>query len=88
MSLLPSSEKPLNQHSLMSIELWLHEIGAEQSDSDLAKWIWSSKEWMAEILIEQDELKVIWQKNGIQHQCSFPYGLSRRDVEAVLKEGP
>ena len=88
MSLLPSADTPLNQHSLAAIELWWQGMGAEQSKNDLSKWVWTSKDWTAEILIEYDELRVVWQKTSSQKQCSFPYGLSRRDVEAAMNEGP
>ena len=88
MSLLPPVDTPLNQHSLMALELWLVELGAEQSIQDPCRWTWASTEWSAEINIEQDELRVIWQHKGMQNQCCFNYGLSRKDVEAAIAEGP
>ncbi len=88
MSLLPSADTPLNQHSLTAIERWLQEMGAEQSNKNLSQWVWNSEDWSAEIWIEQDELRVVWKKDGNQNQCSFPYGLTRRDIQAAMDEGP
>ena len=85
--LLPSSDIPLNRHSLMSIERWLAQLGAEQSAEDLSLWNWEMPEWSAEIKIDQEELIVIW-RCDVDRQCAFPYGLSRQDVEAALIQGP
>ena len=29
-----------------------------------------------------------WRKNGERTECSFPYGLSREDVQIAIYEGP
>ncbi len=78
----------MNRHSLQSLEIWLRQLGAEQSTKDPCSWIWSFSHWSAQIQMEQDELKVTWDHNGITSQCSFSYGLSRSDVEVAIKEGP
>ena len=87
-SILPSETIPLNRHSLMSLELWLQELGAQKSGDDPCCWSWSSPDWSAEIVLERDELMVTWVQNGSSSQCCFSYGLARRDVEAAIKEGP
>ena len=86
MSLLPSAETPLHQHSLFSLERWLHGLGAEQNEDDPCIWTWHLNSWSAEIRMEQDELCVSWLDS--KTQCRFPYGLSRKDIENALKEGP
>ncbi len=88
MSQLPPSDTPLNQHSLMAIEFWLDQLGAKKSNSDPCRWEWVLPDWSACIDVEQDELRITWDKGGEQSQCSFPYGLSRKDVEVTMTEGP
>ncbi len=88
MSLLPPAETPLNRHSIKSLEIWLAGLGAMQSETDACRWDWLMPQWSAQILIEQDELRVIWAKDGQSNQCCFPYGLSRSDVEIAMKQGP
>ena len=85
---LPPAQTPLNRHSLISLEHWLHQLGAERSSKDPCNWLWSFSEWSAEIKMEQDELRVTWVQGGQRSQCCFPYGLSRMDVEAAVLAGP
>ncbi|HJM80686.1 MAG: DUF3143 domain-containing protein [Prochlorococcus sp.] len=88
MSLLPPKQTPLNRHSLASLENWLRQLGAERSSSDPCRWIWLLPQWSAEILLEQEELRVVWEQDGQRSQCCLPYGLPRCDVEAALLAGP
>ena len=88
MYLLPPTQTPLNRHSLLALETWLEQLGAKRSSSNPSLWIWQRAQWSAEIEIGQADLIVIWDKNNLRSQCSFPYGLSRQDVEAAIKEGP
>ncbi len=86
--MLPPAETPLNQHSLIALESWLRELGAEKSSSDPCVWNLLLSEWSAQIKLEQDELRVTWDQDESKRQCCFSYGLSRRDVEAAMNEGP
>ena len=88
MSPLPPAQTPLNQHSLSSLEDWLIQLGAKRSKVDPCKWHWLFSNWTAEITLDQDELRIIWDKSGKLSHCCFPYGLSRSDVEIAIKEGP
>ena len=88
MSLLPPSETPLNQHSLKALEGWLHELGAKPSENDPCLWNWSMPTWSAEIKMNAENLTILWSKDGKTNQCNFPYGLSRKDVQTALIEGP
>ena len=78
----------MNQHSLEALEAWLGELGAQQSRDDPCVWIWEMPHWTAQIKMERDELQVTWDKAGKLNHCSFPYGLSRHDVEIAIAEGP
>jgi len=88
MSQLPIPETPLNQHSLSSLELWLQNLGAQRSQDNRCVWLWSMPAWSAEIQMESDELRVTWNKQGKKNQCCFPYGLTRKDVESAIIQGP
>jgi hypothetical protein len=88
MTALPPGQTPLNQHSLRSLELWLESLGASRSGNDPCVWRWHQPEWSAEIRLEQEDLCVSWQASGHSSQRTFPYGLSRLDVEAAMRAGP
>ena len=88
MSTLPPGQTPLNQHSLRALETWLTELGAVRSVEDPCLWVWQQPEWSARIRLDQDDLLVIWSQNGLVSQRTFPYGLSRLDVEAAMRAGP
>ena len=88
MDQLPPSRTPLNQHSLEALESWLKKLGAERSESDICLWYWVMPKWSAEIKVEKESLRVSWDKDGKKKYCSFPYGLSRKDVQSAIFEGP
>ena len=85
---LPSSKTPLNQHSLLALEKWLQELGAQKSNEDPCLWIWVTPQWRAELRLGQDDLKVIWFKGEDKSEYSFPYGLARQDIENAIFQGP
>ena len=87
MSLLPSSQTPLNRHSLQSLELWLTQLGANRNPQNPCLWNLVRTEWEAEIKLGQDDLIVTWNKDGQNSACSFSYGLSRIDIENAINEG-
>ncbi len=62
MSSLPPEQTPLDRHSLVSLESWLLRLGAERSCEDPCRWIWLRPEWSAEIVLEQEELRVAWEQ--------------------------
>ncbi len=93
MSNLPPPKTPLNQHSLGSLEFWLISLGAEKSIENPCLWNWITPNWSAQIHLKQNEIMVVWTGNHNKEeqkhsQFSFPYGLSRQDVEAALQHGP
>ena len=88
MTQLPSPATALNQHSLVELELWLKTLGAEKNENNPCIWQLETSESSAEIEMMQDELKVTWMSKTKESQFSFPYGLSRQDIEAALQQGP
>ena len=88
MSPLPPAQTPLNQHSLRALETWLADLGAVRSDQDACLWQWSQPLWSAQIRLDQEDLQVTWFEDGATCQRSFPYGLSRLDIEAAMRAGP
>ena len=88
MSFLPPEQTPLNQHSLIAIELWLQELGAEPSNNDPSVWNLEMSKWRAEIKMERDNLLIAWDQAGKKRHCGFPYGLSRFDIQSAILQGP
>ena len=88
MSALPPDQTPLNQHSLIAIELWLQELGAEPSNSDPSVWHLVMPQWSSQIRMERENLVITWEKEGKKIHCGFPYGLSRLDVQSAILQGP
>ena len=88
MSSFPLPTTPLNEHSLISLETWLLDLGAVKSNQDPTQWAIFNPQWSAEIKMCVDELQVVWKKDGRISSCSFPYGLSRSDVEVAIIAGP
>ncbi len=87
-SSLPPPDTALNQHSLAALEFWLHELGAVRNEIDLCSWEMVKPEWTAVLLIGKDNISIEWVKEGNSTYCSFPYGLSRHDVEITINSGP
>tara|TARA_Y100001968_G_C19154512_1_gene617759 strand:- start:96 stop:362 length:267 start_codon:yes stop_codon:yes gene_type:complete len=88
MSVLPSAQTPLNQHSLIALEVWLKQLGAEPSNNDPSVWNLVMPKWRAEIKMEREILLIAWEQEGKKSHCGFPYGLSRLDVQSAILQGP
>ena len=89
MPALPTDRTPLNQHSLMALEQWLRDLGAEPEPDAPTRWILQTPSWSAELVLEQEDLRVTWLLTEAEtKQCCLPYGLSRADVEAAIQAGP
>ena len=89
MSALPSDQTPLNQHSLRALEQWLRELGAEPVPENPCRWLLNNPDWNAQLLLDRENLKVIWHQTGQpDRQCLLPYGLPRADVAAAIQAGP
>ena len=81
-------KKPINQHSLQSLELWLTDLGAVQDNNNPSKWYLLISNWNATIIFEQEDLSVIWQIGGRETKRLFSYGINREDVENAILQGP
>jgi len=87
----PSADTPLYNHPLPIIEEWLENLGCQQDSEELHCWSIQNPEWQAEITLEVEEIKVSYLnagEGGRDLSRSFPYSLSREDVEAAVFSGP
>ena len=82
------AEIQLNQHTLLELESWLEEFGAMKSIDDPCAWVLVMRDWSAEIKMEKDSLRVVWNEKGNKKECFFSYGLTRKDVENAILQGP
>ena len=82
------SSKPINQHSLESLELWLENLGAIKDDTNPSKWYLSLSNWDAIINFDQEDLRVIWDCDGQLTKRSFSYSINKEDVENAILQGP
>lgn len=88
---LPAADTPLYNHPLPVIEQWLQNLGCQQDSEQLHCWSIQTKDWQAEISLEVEELTVSYLNAGEGKRDlirSFPYSLSREDVEAAVFSGP
>ncbi len=83
-----SSNKPINQHSLQSLELWLKNLGANKDKDVPSKWYLDLSNWQAIIIFEQEDLSVTWDCNGKFTKRLFSYCINRKDVENAILQGP
>lgn len=88
MSSLPPEHTPLYNHSLPALEQWLRQLGAEQRDGQREAWQLRHGGWSARIILEIEDLTVVWLDGEGERQRRFSYGLTRADVEAAILAGP
>ena len=81
-------KKPINQHSLQSLELWLTDLGALKDFNNPSKWFLLLSNWNATIIFEQEDLSVIWESEGHETKRLFSYFINREDVENAILQGP
>ena len=85
---MDSSNTPINQYSLQSLELWLSSLGAKKDIDDPSKWYLILSDWNATIVFEQEDLSVIWKSGGEETKRLFSYCINREDVEKAIMQGP
>ena len=83
-----SSNTPINQHSLRSLELWLTKLGAKKDLNNPSKWYLFLSNWDATIVFEQDDLSVVWKSQGEETKRLFSYCINIVDVENAILQGP
>ena len=82
------SNKPINQHSLKALELWLNDLGAVKDTQNQSKWYLLLSNWNATIIFEQEDLSVMWESEGQKTKRLFSYCINREDVENAILQGP
>ena len=65
------SEKPINQNSLQSLEMWLNDLGAVKDINNPSKWHLLLSNWNATIIFEQEDLSVMWESEGQETKRLF-----------------
>ena len=83
-----SSNTPINQHSLQSLELWLTHLGATKDINNPSKWHLVLSNWNATIIFEQEDLSVVWESESKETKRLFSYCINRQDVENAILQGP
>jgi hypothetical protein len=83
----PPESAPLYNHSLPAIEEWLQEQGCSRDREMLNRWYCDRRAWRAELTMEETALQVRYTfEDGSTKVLSFPYSLSRADIEAAAFE--
>jgi len=80
--------KTINQYSLQSLELWLTTLGAVIDVNNPSNWYLLLSNWNATIILEQEDLSVMWESEGQQNKRLFSYCINREDVENAILQGP
>ena len=89
MAEIPSASTPLYHHPLPAIEAWLRRLGCEQDKVNPCLWHLQQLQWQAEVELEVEDVEVRWTAGGdTPVHRSFPYSLSRLDVERAIMAGP
>ena len=65
-------KKPINQHSLQSLELWLTDLGAVKDFNNPSKWYLLLSNWNATIIFEQEDLSVMWESDCLLYTSPSP----------------
>ena len=81
-------KKPINQHSLQSLELWLADLGAVKDIKNPSKWYLLLSNCNATIRFEKEDLSVTWESEGQESKRLFSYCINREDVENAILQGP
>ena len=88
---LPQADTPLYDHPLPEIEKWLMEMGCQQDKTEPHCWQVEKSNWKAELCLDVEDILVCYFNAGETQEDinrSFPYSLSRADVEAAIFSGP
>ena len=85
---MSSSDTPINQYSLQSLESWLIDLGATKDIDNPSKWYLVLSNWNATIIFEQEELSVVWDSEGVITKRLFSYFINRGDIENAILQGP
>ncbi|AGY60170.1 DUF3143 domain-containing protein [Gloeobacter kilaueensis] len=82
---LPSADTPLYNHPLHQIENWLRGQNCVRDEEEQHCWHLQRPHWKATLCLEETVLKVDYEFAPSQNKTlSFPYSLSRQDVEQAI----
>jgi hypothetical protein len=82
---LPAADTPLYSHPLHTLESWLQTHDCERDDQERHRWYLDRKAWTATLYLEETVLRVDYSYPPDQNKTlSFPYSLSRKDVEQAV----
>jgi len=88
---LPVPETALYNHTLPVVESWLQSLGCQQDRNNLNLWYVKRPGWEAEISMEVEDVRVRYINAVAGNKDvyrSFPYSLSRKDIEDAIFIGP
>jgi hypothetical protein len=83
---LPPDKTPLYNHPLHALEEWFREKGCEQDPQVPHCWKLHHPEWSADLCLEETVLRVEYQLSDQTKVLTFPYSLSRADVDQAVFE--
>ena len=81
---LPPAKTPLYNHPLHTLEEWFRGRGCEQDPEVPHCWKLHHPEWSADLCLEETVLRVEYQLSNEIKVLSFPYSLSRADVDQAV----
>lgn len=85
MSALPPDDTPFYNHPLHQIEEWLETHDCGRSEDNPSVWHCDRSQWQAVITLAETQLQVLYTyADGSQKLLSFPYSLSRADMELAV----
>ncbi len=87
MMAMPPVTTPLYNHPLPCIEQWLGEQGCQRDPDDVEQWFCKQEQWSADLRLEETTIWVRYTyPDGNTKTLSFPYSLSRADLEQAIFE--
>lgn len=84
---LPVESTPLYNHPLPTIESWLEQQGCVRDPDQSENWSCQTDHWQAELSLEETHIWVRYHYgDGSTKTLTFPYSLSREDIEQAIFE--
>jgi Protein of unknown function (DUF3143) len=77
-------ETPLYNHPLHRIEDWLRSNGCAQDQDARHCWSVQRGAWLTTIYLEETALRAEYEHDDVTRTLTFPYSLSRSDVEQAV----
>jgi len=81
---LPAAQTPLYNHPLHALEAWLVACGCHQDPDCAHCWSIKHPDYEATIYLEETALRAEYHRKDQTRTLTFPYSLSRWDVEQAV----